>query len=109
MSLANTRKLIAGIGVFFAAVGAIGLIPAYAVPFGLGAFALPNLLVGLVALWVGFGSGEARSAARLLTLLFAILAVMAGMEASTTATAIFAASAVLTGYVGMSESRRATA
>ena len=125
----NRRKIALGFGLFYTAVGALGLVPGLAVEsgqpgqsllFGLlgtsDVLSLVHLAIGLIAIWASQARASTRQVLTGLAAAFALL-VGAGLVAPIAQalglngadTIVHAASLLLAGYVGLVETEPATA
>jgi hypothetical protein len=108
MTMSLTRKIAIGVGVFYLAIGAIGLLPA--APFQLGfatdpAHDFAHLFVGLLALW-GARAIDPRPALTGGATLLVVLILLSG-AVPLLATSLYFVSAVLVAYAAFGETRSA--
>jgi hypothetical protein len=125
----NRRKIALGIGLFYTAIGALGIVPGLAVAtdqpgqsmlFGLlgtsDLLSLVHLAIGLIAIWASQTRANLRQVLTGLTAAFALLtgagligpfAQALGLNGADTV--VHVASLLLAGYVGLVEAEPATA
>src|SRR5262249_14193868 len=109
MSMAMTRKIALGLGVFYLGLGALGFVPTAPIG-GLAVDPTHNLahvFVGLVALW-GSQSANVRTALTWATALFAGL-MLISTAVPFASTALYFASAAIAAYLVLGEERSTTA